>query len=102
MGEAMRIFSRATLQAFWKTHPDSEPLLRAWFHEVDQAAWTGPAEVRARFGGADFIGSDRVIFSIRGNRYRLVALVRYAPFCCVYVRFVGTHAQYDAIDVTTV
>jgi mRNA interferase HigB len=83
-------------------HPDAESSLRAWFHEVEAASWSGPAEVRARYGSADFIGNDRIIFNIRGNRCRLVVCVRYAPLYLVYVRFIGTHAEYDAIDVKTV
>jgi mRNA interferase HigB len=97
-----RGFSRSKLQAFWVNHPDAESSLRAWFHEVEAAPWSGPAEVRARYGSADFIGNDRIIFNIRGNRYRLVACVRYAPLHLVYVRFIGTHAEYDAIDVKTI
>ena len=97
----MRIFSRSTLAEFWELHPDAEPPLRAWFHEVEQASWKSPTEVRARYGSADFV-KDRVVFDIRGNHYRLVAAVRYAPLFLVYIRFVGTRAAYDRIDVATV
>ena len=97
----MRIFSRSTLAEFWELHPDAEQSLRAWFHEVEQASWKSPAEVRARYGSADFV-KDRIVFDIRGNHYRLVAAVRYAPLFLVSIRFVGTHAAYDRIDVATV
>ncbi len=98
----MRIVSRSTLVHFWKGHPDAEQPLRAWFHEVQSASWKGPAEVRARYGSADFIAGNRVVFNIRGNNYRLVVAVKYAPIFLVYVRFVGTHADYDDIDAATV
>jgi mRNA interferase HigB len=87
--------------AFWKKYPDAEQPLRAWFHEVEKAAWRSPTEVRARYGTADFVG-DRVVFDIRGNRYGLVVQVKYAPICLVYIRFIGTHQAYDEIAVATV
>lgn len=62
----------------------------------------GPAEVRARFGTADFIAGNRIVFNIKGNTYRLVVQVKYGPLFLVYVRFVGTHAEYDRIDATTI
>ena len=97
----MRIFNRSTLIAFWTTHPDAEGALRLWFSIVEKASWTTPAEVRAAFGSADFLGDGRVIFDIKGNTYRLVAQVRYAPLFLVFIRFLGTHAEYDRIDATT-
>lgn len=98
----VRILSRSTLVAFWERYPDAEQPLRAWFQEVDSASWTGPAEVRARYGSADFVAGNRVVFNIRGNNYRLVVAVKYAPLFLVYIRFVGTHAEYDQVDATTV
>jgi len=80
---------------------DAEQPLRAWFQEVEHASWQGPADVRARYGTADFVANHRVIFNIRGNKYRLVVAVKYEVFC-VYVRFVGTHAEYDTIDAATI
>ena len=99
---AVRIFNRATLVAFWTKYPDAEQPLRAWHQEVEHAAWRGPAEVRARYGTADFVANNRVIFDIRGNKYRLVVAVKYGPLHCVYVRFLGTHAEYDRIDPATI
>ena len=98
----MRIFNRATLQEFWLKYPDAEQALRAWFHEVEKASWQSPGEIRAHFGSADFVANNRVVFDIRGNKYRLVVAIKYGPLYCVYVRFLGTHAQYDQIDAATV
>lgn len=98
----MRVLSRSTLVAFWKRHPDAEQPLRAWFQEVELASWRGPAEVRARYGSADFVAGNRIVFNIRGNNYRIVVAVKYAPLFLVYIRFVGTHVDYDQIDATTI
>ena len=69
---------------------------------VQDAAWSGPADVRAAFGSADFLPGSRVVFDIKGNKYRLIAQVRYGPLYLVYIRFVGTHAEYDRIDAKKV
>jgi mRNA interferase HigB len=98
----LRIISRSTLRDFWRDHRDAEQALRAWHAEAEKATWQGPADIRARYGTADFLPGDRVVFDIKGNRYRLVVAVKYAPVFCVYIRFVGTHAEYDHIDATTV
>jgi len=80
---------------------DARPL-RAWFHEVEGAAWQSPADIRARYGTADFIAGDRVVFDIRGNNYRLIVAVKYGPLFLVYIRFIGTHSEYDDVDAETV
>ena len=98
----MRIFSRSTLVGFWNQHADAEVPLRLWFCIVEKASWTGPADVRAVFGSADFLADNRVVFDIKGNSYRLIAQVKYGPLFLVYIRFVGTHAEYDKVDATTV
>ncbi len=98
----MRIFSRSTLVEFWSQHADAEVPLRLWFSIVEKASWTGPADVKAVFGSADFLADNRVVFGIKGNSYRLIAQVKYGPLFLVYIRFVGTHAEYDKVDATTV
>jgi mRNA interferase HigB len=69
---------------------------------VQTASWNGPAELRATFSSADFLPNNRVVFDIKGNSYRLVAQVKYAPLFLLFVRFLGTHADYDRIDATKV
>ncbi|MBN1606234.1 MAG: type II toxin-antitoxin system HigB family toxin [Polyangiaceae bacterium] len=98
----MRVFNRATLVAFWTKHRDAEGPLRLWFSIVERAAWSGPQAVRASFGTADFLANNRVVFDIRGNRYRIVTQIKYAPLFLVFIRFIGTHAEYDAIDAEQV
>jgi len=98
----MRIFNRSTLTQFWREHPDAEGALRLWFSMVERASWARPADARAMFGSADFLRDNRVVFDIRGNTYRLIAQVKYAPLFLVFIRFVGAHAEYDRIDASTV
>ncbi len=98
----VRVFNRSTLVEFWRRHPESERALRLWFAIVERASWRSPAEVRATFRTADFVADERVIFDIKGNQFRLIAQIRYAPLFLVYIRFIGTHAEYDRIDATRV
>ena len=98
----LRIFNRATLVAFWTKHRDAEGPLRLWFSIVERAKWSGPPELRAAFGSADFLADNRVVFDIKGNRYRIVAQINYAPLCLVYIRFIGTHAEYAKIDARSI
>ena len=98
----LRIFSRNTLVEFWKKHPDAEQPIRLWFSMVERASWSGPAQVRAVFGSADFLANNRVVFDIKGNTHRLVAQIKYGPLFLVFIRFVGTHAEYDRIDANEV
>ena len=98
---AMKIVARKMLRDFWTRHPDAKGPLTAWFHAVRQAEWTGPADIRAEFRSADFVGDNRVIFDIGGNKYRLVVHVYY-PHQIVRTKFVGAHRQYDRIDPETV
>jgi len=95
----VRIIARGTLRDFWeeRSHRDSEQPLRAWFAEVRRAAWRTPADVKAAYRNASFVRGDRVVFNIGGNKYRLVVAVKYSAQL-VFIRFVGTHADYDGID----
>jgi mRNA interferase HigB len=97
----VRIYSKNTLRAFWGRHTESEQALRAWYREVEQADWATPAQVRERFLNASIVGNNRVVFRIRGNNYRLVVEIFY-PGRKVFVRFIGTHAEYDRINAEEV
>jgi mRNA interferase HigB len=98
----VRILSRSTLVEFWSRHADAEDPLRLWFSIVEKASWTGPVDVKAVFGSADFLANNRVVFDIKGNNYRLIVQIKYDPLFLVYIRFIGTHAEYDKVDATTV
>lgn len=99
----MRIISVKTLRDFWG-HPacrDSEQSLRAWYAEAKKGNWSSPHEVKRVYGTASFIGRERIVFNICGNKYRLVVAVKY-EFKILYIRFIGTHRQYDEIDAKEV
>lgn len=97
----MRIIARRTLREFWKKHPDAEQALRAWYHDVKIARWKTPTEIRRIYRNASFVANNRVVFNIRGNMYRVIVAINY-DFGIVYVRFVGTHREYDKVDAGTV
>jgi mRNA interferase HigB len=98
----MQAIARRTLKEFWASHPRAEAPIRAWFAIAAKARWTSPAEIKRQFGGTvDFVGDNRVIFDLGGNKYRLVAHISFA-FGRVLVKFIGTHAEYDRIDPETV
>jgi mRNA interferase HigB len=97
----MRIISRRTLQTFWVKHPDAQGPLEAWHAEAKAAKWSNPAEIKTRYPSASILNENRVVFNIGGNKYRLVVWIRY-EFGLIYVRFVGTHAEYDKIDAEVV
>ncbi|MBM4394444.1 MAG: type II toxin-antitoxin system HigB family toxin [Deltaproteobacteria bacterium] len=95
----MRVIARRTLKEFWEAgHPDAEQPLKAWFVEVSRASWASMADVKALYRHASVIDAERVVFNIGGNKYRLVAKVWFAGQA-VWVKFVGTHREYDGIDV---
>jgi mRNA interferase HigB len=97
----MRIISRKKLREFWKQHPDTKPVLEAWYTDVKHAVWKTPADIKDSYRNASFVANNRVVFNIRGNRYRLVVAVQY-EYGLVYIRFVGSHQEYDQIDATTI
>lgn len=99
--KAMRIIARSTLIEYYTLNPDSRTALEEWFQKTRQAKWTCFADVRRTFGSADSVGNQRYVFNIRGNNYRLVAVVKFT-IQTVYIRFVGTHPEYDKIDVKTI
>lgn len=94
----MRIISKATLRVFWERHPKAEGPLKAWFALVSATSWRRPADVKAMFGTTvDFVGDNRVIFDIGGNKYRLIVRISY-EYGQVLIKFVGTHSEYDKIN----
>ena len=99
----MRIITAGRLRGFWSRpgRGDAEQPLRAWIHVVRAAEWSKPSDVKAMFRSADIVPNGRVVFNIGRNKYRLVVAVHYRGKR-VYVRFIGTHKEYDQIDVTTV
>jgi mRNA interferase HigB len=97
----MRIVAVATLQDLWQQHPDAEQSLKAWFEEASKAAWAQPSDIKAQYRSASILKNQRVVFNIKGNEYRLVVAIAYR-LQVVYVKFIGTHQQYDAINADTI
>ena len=97
----MRIISKKTLKDFWEQEPGARGELEAWHAEAKNAEWATPAEVKAYYGNASILKDGRVVFNISGNKYRLVTWINYG-FFTIYVRFVGTHEEYDEIDAQTI
>jgi mRNA interferase HigB len=94
----MRVLSYKALREHWEKpgRRDSEHPLIQWFEIVEKADWSTPAQIKDQFRNASFLG-DRVIFNIAGNKYRIVTVVKY-KWRMVYIRFVGSHAEYDALN----
>jgi len=97
----MRVISRKTLKEFWEKHPDAEQALRAWSADVKRAEWKSTADIKKVYRNVSFIARNRVVFNIKGNTYRLVEMINY-EFGIVFIRFVGTHPDYDRINAATI
>ena len=97
----MRIIAKRTLREFWERHPDARLPLEHWYREVRRANWDTPAQVTRQWPRVSIVGRNRVVFRIKGNQYRLVVEIFY-PGRQVYIRFIGTHAEYDHVNVEDV
>lgn len=93
----MRVIAIKKLKDFWKKHPDAEQPLRAWYSEVINANWQNPSEIKYLYRTASILKNNRVVFNIKGNDYRLVVSINYI-YKIVYIRFIGTHKEYDKIN----
>lgn len=99
----MRVIAKSTLVRYWQQpgFADAQAPLESWYEEAIKAEWKTPQDVKGKFGNASICGNNRVVFNIGGNKYRLVVEMQYRAGI-VWVKFVGTHAEYDKIDVETV
>ena len=97
----MLIISKRTLRRYWEMHREAERPLRAWHGEVRAADWSSPADVKRELRNVSIVGSDRLVFNIAGNKYRLIVRVDYR-YKVVFIRFIGSHADYDKIDARSV
>jgi mRNA interferase HigB len=95
----MRIIARKTLREFWEKHPDARQVLQAWYADVKHANWKSPADIKNIYRNASFLSNNRVVFNIKGNRYRLIVSIQY-DYGIVYIRFVGSHQEYDQVDAS--
>lgn len=98
---AMNVVARPALLAFWRKHPDAEQPLKAWYAEAVKAAWKTPQDIKRSYPSTSFLADNRVIFNLCGNKYRLITAVA-DQFGAIYIKFIGTHAEYDKIDAAKV
>ena len=97
----MRIISKKILRDFWSAHADSEQQLKSWFQEISNAEWKNPNEVKKEYPSASILNDNRIVFNIKGNSYRLIVRINY-NYQMIWIRFIGTHAEYDKINANEI
>jgi mRNA interferase HigB len=97
----LRIISKKTVREFWLSHAECEQQLKSWFQETSNAQWSNPQQIKLEYPSASFLADNRVVFNIKGNKYRLIVRINY-DYGIVWIRFVGTHAEYDKIDAAKI
>jgi mRNA interferase HigB len=97
----MRVIAKKILRDFWVVHADSENQLKTWYKEASKASWINPIDIKEEYTKASILKGGRVVFNICGNKYRLVVDINYLRQW-VFIRFIGTHTEYDKIDANTI
>lgn len=97
----MRVIARKILREFWVKHPDCEQHLKSWYKEAQNAQWKNSNQLKKDYPSASILGDNRVAFNIKHNDYRLIVRVNY-HYQMVWIRFIGTHSQYDKTDATKI
>ncbi|MGZ5243177.1 MAG: type II toxin-antitoxin system HigB family toxin [Bacteroidia bacterium] len=99
----MRVIAVGTLKQFWEQpeYADAEQHLRAWYAEAKRVKWTNSNDIKKQYRNASIVGNNRIVFNIKGNKYRLIVAIDYV-FQLVFIRFIGTHAEYDKIDAKSI
>lgn len=93
----LRIIAKKILRLFWEKYPDSEQQLITWYRETGKSEWGGPNDIKKDYPSASIIQDNRVVFNIKGNKYRMIVKINY-DYQMVWIRFIGSHAEYDKID----
>ena len=96
-----RIFAKGTLRDFWVLHPDSEQYLKTWYDTAMNSGWKSPNEIKQTYANASILKSGRIVFNIKGNAYRLVVKLNFEKQW-IFIRFIGTHEDYDKIDANII
>lgn len=96
-----RIFARSTLRSFWERYPDTELYLKTWYDTAMNTEWLTPEDVKQSYIHASILRNNRVVFNIKGNQYRLIVKINYEKQWA-FIRFIGTHSEYDEIDAGTI
>jgi mRNA interferase HigB len=97
----MRVIAKKTIKNFWINYSDCEQQLKTWYQEATDSNWKSPADIKRLYPSASILADNRVVFNIKGNTYRIVVRINY-DYSIIWIRFIGTHAQYDKIDVTQI
>ena len=97
----MRVIAKKILRDFWQKHEDCEQQLKSWFREAQKAEWKNPNEIKREYPSTSILNVNRVIFNIKGNNYRLIVKISY-EYEMVWIRFIGTHAEYDQFNANTI
>ncbi|MGY4539377.1 mRNA interferase HigB [Mucilaginibacter sp. UYNi724] len=97
----MRVIAKKILRDFWAKHADCEQQLKAWFQEACNSEWSSPNDIKKEYPSASILADNRVVFNVKGNNYRLIVKINYG-YQMAWIRFIGTHAEYDKIDATTI
>ena len=97
----MRIIAKRTLRDFWIKHADSEQQLKAWYRETEKTEWENINDLKKDYPSASILQDNRIVFNIKGNNYRLIVKYNFEYQVC-YIRFIGTHAEYDKIDANNI
>jgi mRNA interferase HigB len=97
----MRVIAKKTLKDFWIQFQDCEQQLKTWHQEASLSNWKTPTDIKRVYPTASILVKNRVVFNIKGNTYRLVVKINY-DYAIVWIRFIGTHAEYDKIDASKI
>ncbi len=97
----MRIIAKATLKKFWINHKDCEEQLKSWYNEVSKTNWNNPNELKKEYPSASILENNRIVFNIKGNNYRLIVKINY-EYKIMWIRFIGTHGEYDKINANKI
>jgi mRNA interferase HigB len=99
--KTVRIIAKSTLREFWIKHKDCEEQFKSWYDEAEKSNWFSPNEIKQDYPSASILQDNRVVFNIKGNSYRLIVKINY-KFGIVWIRFIGTHGEYDKVNAVTI
>jgi len=97
----LRIIAKKTLREFWNKHPDCEEQLKSWYQETENSEWLSPNDIKKDYPSASILGDNRIVFNIKGNHYRIIIKINY-DYQMIWIRFVGTHSEYDRINANKI
>ena len=97
----MRVIAKKLLREFWEKHSDCEQQLKSWYQETSKAEWQNSNEIKLDYPTASIIGNNRIVFNIKGNSYRLIIKINF-DYQMVWIRFIGTHSEYNKINAKTI